>query len=88
MGAFVILTASGAAWAADEARDAGDEAPARSRGRRYGVEVDTEFAYRATDWFTARIEGDALLPGSFYRSALAPDPEPVYKLVVGGDVSW
>ncbi len=57
-------------------------------GHRYGVEVDTEFAYRATDWFTARIEGDALLPGSFYRSALAPDPEPVYKLVVGGDVSW
>ncbi len=54
MGAFVILTASRAAWAADEARDA----------------------------------GDALLPGSFYRSALAPDPEPVYKLVVGGDVSW
>ncbi len=57
-------------------------------GRRYGVEVDTEFAYRATDWFTARIEGDALLPGSFYRGSLAPDPEPVYKLVVGGDVSW
>lgn len=54
MGAFVILTASGAARAADEARDG----------------------------------GEALLPGSFYRGAPAPDPEPVYKLVVGGDVSW
>jgi hypothetical protein len=41
-----------------------------------------------TDRFTARLEGDALVPGSFYRSVLSPDPEPVYKLVVGGDVSW
>jgi len=57
-------------------------------GRHYGVEVDTEWAYRVTDRFTARLEGDALVPGSFYRSALSPDPEPVYKLVVGGDVSW
>jgi hypothetical protein len=59
-----------------------------SAGRHYGVEVDTEWAYRVTDRFTARLEGDALVPGSFYRSALSPDPEPVYKLVVGGDVSW
>jgi hypothetical protein len=59
-----------------------------SAGRHYGVEVDTEWAYRVTGWFTTRLEGDALVPGSFYRSAAAPDPEPVYKLVVGGDVSW
>ena len=71
------------------AADLWSEYPATAAaGYHYGVEVDTEWAYRVTDRFTARLEGDALFPGSFYRGALAPDPEPVYKLVVGGDVSW
>ncbi|MFZ5876549.1 MAG: hypothetical protein ACOYXU_09085 [Nitrospirota bacterium] len=56
-------------------------------GRHYGVEFDTEWAYRITDAFTARLEGDVLFPGSFYHDA-DPDPEPVYKLAVGLDVAW
>ncbi len=56
-------------------------------GRHYGVELDTEWAYKVTDGLTARLEGDVLLPGSFYHDA-DPDPEPVYKLAVGLDVAW
>lgn len=57
-------------------------------GRHYGVEIDTEWAYSITDQLTARIEGDVLIPGSFYRTDLDPDPEPVYKLAIGADVAW
>jgi hypothetical protein len=57
-------------------------------GRRYGAEIDTEWGYTLTDRLTARIEADVLLPGSFYRTDLDPDPEPVYKLAVGADVTW
>lgn len=57
-------------------------------GRHYGVEIDTEWAYAVTDWLTARLEGDVLVPGSFYRTELDPDPEPVYKLAIGADVAW
>lgn len=57
-------------------------------GRRYGAEIDTEWGYALTDRLTARIEGDVLIPGSFYRTGLDPDPEPVYKLAVGADVAW
>jgi hypothetical protein len=56
-------------------------------GRHYGVEIDTEWAYAVTDRLTARLEGDVLLPGSFYID-LDPDPEPVYKLAIGADVAW
>jgi hypothetical protein len=57
-------------------------------GRHYGVEIDTEWAYALTDSLTARLEGDVLMPGSFYRTDLDPDPESVYKLAVGADVAW
>jgi hypothetical protein len=58
-------------------------------GRHYGVEFDTEWAYALTDSLTARLEGDVLFPGSFYRTDFGdPDPEPVYKLAIGADVAW
>jgi hypothetical protein len=56
-------------------------------GRHYGVELDTEWAYRVTDALTARLEGDVLFPGSFYHDA-DPNPEPVYKLAAGVDLAW
>jgi hypothetical protein len=56
-------------------------------GRHYGVELDTECAYRITDGLTARLEGDVLFPGSFYHDQ-DPDPEPVYKLAAGLDIAW
>jgi hypothetical protein len=60
---------------------------AEGLGRHYGWEIDTEWAYAVTDRLTARLEGDVLLPGSFYTD-LDPDPEPVYKLAVGVDLAW
>jgi hypothetical protein len=57
-------------------------------GRHYGVEFDTECGYALTNWLTARLEGDVLVPGSFYRTSREPDPEPVYKLAVGADIAW
>lgn len=71
------------------AADLWSEFPAtNTSGRHYGVEFDTEWAYAVTDRLTARLEGDVLIPGSFYRSTLAPDPEPVYKLAAGLDLAW
>ncbi|MEW6684152.1 MAG: hypothetical protein AB1451_14735 [Nitrospirota bacterium] len=69
------------------AADLWSEFPATDgSGRHYGVEIDTEWAYALTDWLTARLEADVLVPGSFYRTDL--DPEPVYKLAIGTDVAW
>lgn len=71
------------------AADLWSEFPATGGSERhYGVEIDTEWAYAVTEWLTARLEGDVLVPGSFYRSALDPNPEPVYKLAAGVDAAW
>jgi hypothetical protein len=43
---------------------------------------------RVHDWAHGSLEADVLVPGSFYRTDLDPDPEPVYKLAIGTDLAW
>jgi hypothetical protein len=70
------------------AADLWSEFPATTgSGRHYGVEVDTEYAYAVTRRLTARLEGDVLFPGSFYHD-VDTNPEPVYKLAAGLDITW
>jgi len=57
-------------------------------GRDYGWEVDTEMAYRAAPWATVWVEGDVLVPGSFFQDQTSPPAETVTKAVVGLDVSF
>jgi len=62
--------------------------PTTGDGRNYGWEVDTEAAYRAAPWATVWVEGDLLVPGSFFQDQTSPPAETVTKAVVGLDVSF
>jgi hypothetical protein len=62
--------------------------PVSGDGRDYGWEIDTEMAYRAAPWATVWVEGNVLVPGSFFQDQTSPPAETMTKAVVGLDVSF
>ncbi len=65
-----------------------EDPPVTGDGVDYGWEVDTEVAYRTAAWATVWVEGDVLVPGSFFRDQTSPSAETVTKAVVGLDVAF